>query len=145
MTTRRVGRDPRNVPVFLIAAFAAVLAAACVSPALAQGAEPAGPAVTVTPEADIIFGWVARQYAVLGPKRVQSVSPAMLVLQAGASPIGVNLTGKRVRVMDRLGNGVGLDLLQPGVTVHLGAKGDELNIMIVPTQERTEGPTEEVR
>jgi hypothetical protein len=143
MTARRVGRLPRNVPFSLIAAFAVILSAVCVSPVLAQGVQPEGPPVVATPEADIVSGWLVQQYAVLGPKRIQSVSPKALLLQSGASPIQVTLEGKNVQVIDRLGNPVTLDQLKPDVTVRLAAKGDHLVIMIVPTLERTDVPTGE--
>lgn len=143
MTACRVAKIPMNVQFFLIVAFAAILAAACASAVLAQEGQPQGPSQPAAPEADIVSGWLVQQYAVLGPKRIQSVSPTALLLQAGANPIQVTLAGKSVQVIDRVGNPVTIDRLQPEMTVYLGAKGDQLMILVVPTQERTDVPTGE--
>lgn len=145
MDTRRTPQQATLRNLVTSIAFAVTLAAACFSGTWAQESAPSVQQQAEERQADIIFGWTVRQYRVLGPIRVQAVSPTMMTLYASPAPIGVVLKGKRISVMDRFGNPLGLDQLKPGVTVHLAAKGDELKVMIVPTVEQTDFATGEAQ
>jgi hypothetical protein len=93
------------------------------------------PPSTPTP----ITPYVAQAYSIVGPINVFSVSSQDIVLYTGANNLGIDLTGKKVTVIDQNSRPLSLSAVQKGTKVYVCRKANNVVVVVVPETAATGG------
>jgi hypothetical protein len=82
--------------------------------------------------------YVAQGYEVSGPLVVERASSQLLITQGGpGGSFPTNLTGKTVRIFDEVGNQRGFDALVPSINIYLLMKENDVVIIMLPKEDRS--------
>jgi hypothetical protein len=93
---------------------------------------PPSPPSPITP-------YVAQAYSIVGPINVSSVSSQDIVLYTGANNLGIDLTGKKVVVIDQNSRPLTLSAVQKGTRVYVCRKDNNVVVVVLPDIAATGG------
>jgi hypothetical protein len=98
----------------------------------AKGAPTQGTTEAPTEPQSPISPYVAQAYSIVGPINVSSVSSQGIVLYTGAKDLGIDLTGKKVVVMDQNSRPLTLSAVQKGTRVYVCRKDNNVVVVVLP-------------
>jgi hypothetical protein len=79
-----------------------------------------------------IAPYVAQAYSIVGPINVFSASSRDIVLYTGAKNLGIDLTGKKVTVIDQNSRSLSLSAVQKGTRVYVCSKANNVVVVVLP-------------
>jgi hypothetical protein len=86
-----------------------------------------------------ITPYVAQAYSIVGPIDVFSVSSRDIVLYTGAKNLGIDLTGKNVKVIDQNSKALSLSAVKKGTSVYVCRKANNVVVVVLPATAVTGG------
>jgi hypothetical protein len=92
--------------------------------------KPQSPASPITP-------YVASGYSIVGPIYVSSVSSQDIVLSTGANNLGIDLTGKKVTLIDQNYRPLSLSAVQKGTRVYVCRRDNNVVVIVLPAMAET--------